>query len=73
MEEAKQRILVTGISGYIAAETAYQLLDKGYKVRGTVRSVKNELKLAPIKALHPAAETNLEFVEADLNKPDGWT
>ena len=72
MEEAKQRVLVTGISGYIAAECAYQLLEKGYKVRGTVRSTKNELKLAPIKALHPACENDLELVEANLNSTDGW-
>lgn len=72
MEEAKSTVLVTGITGYIAAETAYQLLEKGYRVRGTVRSVKNESKLAPIRALHPAGETNLEFVEANLNSEEGW-
>lgn len=31
-------ILVTGVSGYIAAHTAEKLLDEGYPVRGTVRS-----------------------------------
>lgn len=72
MEEAKTTVLVTGISGYIASETCYQLLERGYRVRGTVRSVKNEEKLKPIRALHPAGETNLEFVEGDLNKSEGW-
>ena len=72
MEDAKSSVLVTGITGYIAAETTFQLLQKGYRVRGTVRSVKNEAKLAPIRALHPAAATNLEFLEADLNSEEGW-
>lgn len=41
MEESKaELVLVTGISGYIGAEVAYQLLEKGYRVRGTVRSLK---------------------------------
>lgn len=33
-----QPVLVTGISGFQAAHAAYALLEKGYKVRGTVRS-----------------------------------
>lgn len=57
MEENKSQItvLVTGISGFLGAEVGYQLLDRGYKVRGTVRSLKNEVKLKPIRELHPAA------------------
>lgn len=31
-------VLVTGVSGYIASQTALQLLEAGYRVRGTVRS-----------------------------------
>ena len=32
-------VLVTGVSGFIAGHTANQLLEAGYKVRGTVRSL----------------------------------
>ena len=32
-------VLVTGVSGYIASNTANQLLEDGYNVRGTVRSL----------------------------------
>ena len=32
-------VLLTGVSGFIASHTADQLLDAGYKVRGTVRSL----------------------------------
>ena len=31
-------VLVTGVSGYIASQTANQFLEAGYRVRGTVRS-----------------------------------
>ncbi|EKM50897.1 uncharacterized protein PHACADRAFT_199737 [Phanerochaete carnosa HHB-10118-sp] len=43
-------VLVTGVNGYIASTVALLLLEKGYKVRGTVRSltrgayVQNEFK-----------------------------
>ena len=33
-------ILVTGANGYIASHVADQLLEAGYKVRGTVRDIK---------------------------------
>lgn len=33
-----QPVLVTGITGYQASHVAFALLNKGYKVRGTVRS-----------------------------------
>ena len=34
--------------GYIAAHCVDQLLGGGYRVRGTVRSLKDEAKLAPL-------------------------
>ena len=65
-------VLVTGISGFVGAECAYQLLEQGYHVRGTVRSLKNEEKVKPIRNLHPACADRLELVEADLLEEDGW-
>lgn len=35
-------VCVTGASGYIAGHLVAQLLEAGYKVRGTVRSLSNE-------------------------------
>ena len=61
-------ILVTGASGFIALHTIKQLLDRGYRVRGTVRSTKDTSKNAPLTSLSGAAE-RLELVEADLNNP----
>ena len=39
------KVLVTGASGYIALHTIYQLLQKNYQVRGTIRNSakKNEI------------------------------
>src|SRR6185295_1498988 len=42
-----------------------QMLAKGYRVRGTVRSLAKERELAPLRAL-PGAAGGLELVEADL-------
>jgi len=47
-------------------------LDKGYKVRGTVRSLKDTKKVEKLLTFHRLASTNLELVEADLLNPDSW-
>ena len=65
------KVLLTGVSGWIAKHTAIELLNKGYEVLGTVRN--NNLidqtrqtigKYAPIEKLF--------FVELDLLKDQGW-
>lgn len=63
-------ILVTGASGYIAAHIVKQLLDKGYRVRGTVRSLKNPKKVDPLYKLSDKGK--LELVEADLMNESSW-
>ena len=65
-------VLVTGASGYIAAHVVQQLQLAGYKVRGTVRSLKNEAKVAPLRTLTPGAAHELELVEANLESDEGW-
>ncbi|XP_067138921.1 uncharacterized protein [Centruroides vittatus] len=65
-------VLVTGASGFISLHIIQLLQKEGYKVRGTVRSLKNEAKVKPIRELCPNAKYQLELVEADLTKDDGW-
>ncbi|KRM11969.1 NAD-dependent epimerase/dehydratase family protein [Paucilactobacillus suebicus] len=65
MMKKNDLVLVTGITGYMATWIAKDLLDKGYRVRGTYRS---EGKLPFIKTLLPG----IELVKADLNGDDGW-
>ena len=42
------------------------------QVRGTVRSTKNEQKVAPLKNLVPNAKYPLELVEGDLSDEKPW-
>ncbi|XP_074604727.1 uncharacterized protein LOC141858020 [Brevipalpus obovatus] len=69
--DSKDLVLVTGASGYVASHIIKQLLDDGRKVRGTVRSLSNEEKVKPLRAL-VNADKNLQLVEADLLKEDSW-
>ncbi len=62
---ANRLVTITGLTGFIAAHTAAQLLSRGYKVRGTVRSAGKATGNAKIMAL-PGATERLEIVEADL-------
>ena len=65
------KVLLTGISGWIAKHTAIELLNNGYEVLGTVR---NKDLIDPTKETikkHAPIE-NLSFIELDLLKNDGW-
>ncbi|KAG6819145.1 hypothetical protein H0H93_014920 [Arthromyces matolae] len=52
-------VLVTGVTGFIAGHVANQLLDAGYRVRGTARRNKLETLRETVKI------TGLEFVQVD--------
>lgn len=66
------RFLVTGASGYIAMHVVDQLLACGHYVRGTVRSLKDEKKVEPIRKLAKNSKFPLELVEAELLDVDSW-
>ena len=65
---AAQVVAVTGVSGYIGSEVVKQLLEKGYTVRGTVRSKSNTSKVQHLLTLSDALPGTLELFEADLLK-----
>ena len=72
-ESSKDLVLVTGGSGFIGTYCIIRCLAAGYRVRTTVRSLKREDEVR--KMLQSADAVHLEdlsFVEADLNKDDGW-
>ena len=58
-------VLVTGATGFVAAEIVKQLLETGYKVRGTTRNVTNAEADGFLTNLSGASE-RLDLVEADL-------
>ncbi|KAH9503821.1 hypothetical protein Btru_063923 [Bulinus truncatus] len=66
-------VLVTGASGYVATHLVKLLQESGYRVRGTVRSLKDEKKVKHLYNLCPSAKHRLELVEADLLLAESWT
>ena len=68
----QQTVLVTGASGFIGSHCIVALLERGYKVRGTLRSLKRADSMRKIISRHTNKAANLEFVTADLNKDSGW-
>jgi len=58
-------VCVTGASGFIASHIVRELLENGYTVRGTVRSLGNGKTYDELKSL-PGASERLELVQADL-------
>ena len=66
-----QTVLLTGISGFIAKHIAVKLLNAGFAVRGSVRTLARADEVST--AISPHADTsNLSFVALDLNSDDGW-
>lgn len=65
-------VLVTGASGYLACHVVNILLESGFRVRATVRSLENKKKLDPIKNINPSKAHLIEFVEADLMNDACW-
>ena len=66
-------VLVTGGSGFIAGHCILQLLEQGYRVRTTVRSLARESTARGV--LTDAGMSNgddLTFVAADLLSDEGW-
>nr|QFQ61500.1 dihydroflavonol 4-reductase [Dryopteris erythrosora] len=65
MEGGNGRVCVTGASGYLGSWLVMRLLQRGYSVRGTVRSLEDKSKTEHLLSL-PEAKEKLELVEADL-------
>lgn len=67
------KVLVTGGTGFVAVHTILQLLQQGYKVNTTVRSLSR--KQETLNALREGGIHNfdhLTFFEADLLYDNGW-
>ncbi|MEZ4429328.1 MAG: aldehyde reductase [Nannocystaceae bacterium] len=68
---ADTTVLVTGASGFIAAHIIIRLLEEGYRVRGTVRSIARSAHVMETIGRHADA-SRLTLVEADLTRDEGW-
>jgi len=75
MENVKEpaMVLVTGGSGFIASYCIIALLNKGYTVRASLRSMS---RVADVKQMLSVGGIGnfdrLSFVEADLSREEGW-
>lgn len=65
-------VLVTGASGFIAQHTILAVLAAGFRVRGTVRSLRKADEVKKILGAHATLGDRFELVEAELTSDDGW-
>ncbi|MBC1253798.1 NAD-dependent epimerase/dehydratase family protein, partial [Listeria welshimeri] len=69
----KNNVLVTGGTGFLGMRIIFQLLQKGYNVKTTVRSLKSKEKVIEVLQNNGITDfTKLSFVELDLSKDEGW-
>ncbi|TFW16698.1 SDR family oxidoreductase [Duganella callida] len=69
----EQLVLVTGGTGFIAQHCMLALLNAGYRVRATVRSLAREAEVrANLRAGGVDAGVRLSFVAAELESDSGW-
>lgn len=68
-------VLVTGATGFVGKWTVIELLQAGYRVRGTIRSMgrADEVRAGVATQTGEEALQRLEFAEADLLDDRGWT
>lgn len=66
------RVLLTGISGFLGGHIALQLLNSGYTVRGSVRNLAKADKVRQTLGKAGADITRLECVALDLTSDHGW-
>ena len=72
MEGLTKTAVVTGATGFVGSHVVAALLEAGYVVRGSVRSLANKAKVAPLLAIAENAPGKLELFEADLLTPGAF-
>lgn len=72
MTISSKPVLVTGASSFVAIHTIIQLLEQGYKVRGTVRSLSKDAEVRETISKYVQANDRLEILPADLEQDAGW-
>ncbi|HEY6902011.1 MAG TPA: NAD-dependent epimerase/dehydratase family protein, partial [Puia sp.] len=66
-------VLVTGGTGFVGIHCILQLLQNGYNVRTTLRSLKKQEEVfSMLREGGILSFENLSFVEADLTRDDNW-
>lgn len=69
-------VLVTGGSGFVGSHCMLRLLQQGYRVRTTVRSLSRAADVRQMLKVGGVADEQIagvEFAAAELTKDEGWT
>ncbi|MEQ9449558.1 MAG: NAD-dependent epimerase/dehydratase family protein, partial [Rhodospirillaceae bacterium] len=66
------RVLLTGVSGFLGGHVALALLNAGYIVRGSVRNLGKAESVRATLERAGADFSRLEFVALDLLSDKGW-
>ena len=74
--EQKNTVLLTGASGFIAKHISVHLLNAGFNVRASLRSLDRADEVHDAVSAHvddrASIGESLSFVELDLSKDEGW-
>ena len=71
MEGGKEKVLITGISGYLGSHVCNEFLKDGtYQVVGSVRDKNNARKIQPLKDAFGDLFDKIELVELDLTNEE---
>ncbi len=63
------RVAVTGATGHLGFNLVAQLLRRGHRVVAMVRSLRDEARVAPLRALSASHDGALELVEVEMTSP----
>ena len=69
---AQETVLLTGVTGFLGSHTTIQLLEKGYRVLGTLRNLDRADSIKEVIAQHTDKVDHLRFAQADLKDTIIW-
>ncbi len=67
-----EKVFVSGGSGFISLHLISKLIQEGYKVRTSLRSLDRKQEVIDAVEKEVSTESMLEFCELDLLKDEGW-
>jgi dihydroflavonol-4-reductase len=67
-----EKVLETGATGYIGLHCIQQLLDQGYAVNGSLRSLERKDEIIKSLESHNTSTEHLKLFSFNLNEDEGW-